>query len=355
MSDRSLTIRQLLAHPAVRDFVSSEDEAGISESLGKSHRTPEDPLYIRILLGAGAWFAAVFLVLFLLAADILEGGSETIGFGFVFLVAAIVIAIARKITFLSQLSLALTFAGNGMVVVGVAIESDMNSFSAVVIAHAAVCAAVYPLCANSIYRFLAPTLLATLATVWIIEEEAFVLIHALIAAETLAAGVLLLRKTSPGRMLKPLVYSAAAMPAATLLILSHTQIEIWRTNFDQPMWPSSVLLAGGLAYLYLDLAGGLKRLGEPWMILAIVSTILLGAFTTPGILAAVGLLVAGYAFGDRILTIMSYIFLPLFLVIFYYALNIDLAHKSWVIGGSGAVLLAARRLAERCAPREESI
>jgi uncharacterized membrane protein len=35
------------------------------------------------------------------------------------------------------------------------------------------------------------------------------------------------------------------------------------------------------------------------------------------------------------------------LVVFYYALDVDLAHKSWVIAGSGVLLLIVRWIAGR--------
>jgi len=107
-----------------------------------------------------------------------------------------------------------------------------------------------------------------------------------------------------------------------------------------------------LIYLYFHLSNDVKRLGEPWLILAIVSTILLGVFTTPGILVAIGLLTLGYAIGDRILIGLSYVFGPLFLFYYYYSLTIDLAHKSWIIAGSGLLLLAVRWIVTRWQPEE---
>jgi len=350
MNDNSPTIGELLAHPKVQGLVSQEDVKRIAEILGKSERVSKDPMYIRMLSGIGAWFTAAFLILFLGISHIVESGTGAIICGIIFLVAAIIIVRASKAAFLSQLSLALAFAGNILVLLGTD-EFGRYKISVVLITHAVVCAVVYPLYANSIYRFLAPTALVALATAWIVEEEIFVLMHVLIGAETLLSGILLLRKKRPP-LLTPLVYSAAAILPATLLFMNLTQMNIWRTDFDEPLWPSSLLLAGGLIYLYFHLVGGSKRLREPWLILAIVSTILLGIFTTPGILVAVGLLVMGYAFGDRILTALSYLFLPCFLVFFYYALNVDLAHKSCVIAGSGVLLLVVRWIVGRYQPKE---
>ncbi len=351
MNDRRLTIGQLLEHPKVREVISREDAERIAASLATSEQASKDPIYIRILNGIGAWFAAMFLIFFIGITKMFESGAGTIIWGIIFLAAAIIIARVSKAAFLSQFSLALAFAGNALILLGATVEMNTPHVLVLLLVHAVVCTVAYYLYANSIYRFLAPIALVVLATAWIIEDQIFVLMHVLIAAEMLLTGILLLSRKCPP-LLTPLVYSAATMLPATLLFLNIMQANMWRNNFNEPLWPSSILLAGGLIYLYFHLVGDLKRLGEPWLICAIVSTVLLGIFSTPGILVALGLLILGYAFGDRILMALSYLFLPCFLVVFYYALNIDLAHKSWVIAGSGVLLLVVRWIAGRLQPRE---
>ncbi|MCP4610512.1 MAG: DUF4401 domain-containing protein [Planctomycetes bacterium] len=346
MNNSSLTIGQLLEHPKVKDLVSPEDVDRIAASIGKQKQESKDPVYIRILYGIGAWFAAMFLIFFIGITKMFESGAGTFIWGIAFIAAAIVIERVSKAPFLSQLSLALVFAGNTLVLAGATIMMNAPNISVLLLVHAIVCPVVYLLYPNGIYRLIAPMAIVVLATLWIIEEEVFIFMHALIAAEMLLAGMLLLTKKLPP-LLKPLVYSAAAMLPATLLFMNLTQIHIWRDKFNEPLWPSSILLAAGLIYLYFHLAGGLKRLRQPWLICAIASTVLLGIFSTPGILVAIGLLILGYAFGDRILMVLSYLFLPCFLVAFYYALNVDLAHKSWIIAGSGAVLLVVRWIVGR--------
>jgi uncharacterized membrane protein len=176
--------------------------------------------------------------------------------------------------------------------------------------------------------------------------------HFLVAAETIFAGTLLLLKKRRA-WVEPLVYSAALMLPTTLLLMNLTHADLGRLTgqldwgFKEPLWPSSLLLTIGLIYLYFQLAGGKKLFQNSLLILAVLSTILLGIVTTPGILVAIGLLIVGYAFDDRILTGLSYLFLLCFLVVFYYTLNIDLATKSWVIGGSGVVLLIVRWISGR--------
>ncbi|MCP4692261.1 MAG: DUF4401 domain-containing protein [Desulfobacterales bacterium] len=351
MNENAPTMGELLAHPRVQGFVSPGEAAKIAERLAEHDGAPKDPLYIRVLSGMGAWFAAACFIVFLVISELLENNVDALIVGSLLLGAGIIVSRASKATFPGQLSLALAFAGNTLVLFGAASLFNQDAMAGAFAAQAVVCIVVYPLHLNAVYRFLAPTALAVLAAAWILEEEAFVLMHLLMAAETLLAGVGMFRKRPPA-WFAPLARSAAVMAPATILFMNLLEMDMWGPGYNEPAWPSSLLLAGAMIYLYIHLAGGWKRLGEPWMVLAVASTILLGVFTTPGVLVAIGLLVAGYGFGDRFLMGVSLLFLPCFLVLFYYALNIDLAHKSWVITGSGALLLAARGVAGRFAHGE---
>jgi hypothetical protein len=352
MNKNSPSVRELLEHLQVQGLITQGGVKRITERLERPVTESKDPLYIRILSGVGAWVAAIFLILFLGISGIIQGGMGALICGIFFLAGGMGIAKASKGTFVNQLSLALVFSGNLLVLFGVGEVFRFRNLSIFVITHAMVCAIVYPFFSNSIYRFLAPTALAGLLTAWIIEQRVFVLMHFLIAAETLFAGTLLLLRKRRA-LFEPLVYSAALMLPTTLLLMNLTHVNLWRSvdlfggGFKEPLWPSSLLLSVALIYLYFHLAGGRKLFRNSLLILAVLSTILLGLFTTPGIFVAMGLLIVGYAFDDRILTGLSYVFLLCFIVVFYYTLNIDLAHKSWVIGASGVVLLIVRWIAGR--------
>ena len=55
-----------------------------------------------------------------------------------------------------------------------------------------------------------------------------------------------------------------------------------------------------------------------------------------------GMGVLGYARRDRHLLGIGVAFFPVFIVVFYYEWQISLLIKSWIMAGSGAVLLLAR-------------
>jgi len=355
MTERPLTLEELLEHPQVRQTISKGEIEKIHDGCQEDAAQTSDPLYIRILSGIGAWFAALFVIMFLSLARLIESGISSIIIGILFFIVAIIVVRASKATFLSQLTLAMAIAGNILVLFGPTEISRHISISTLVIIQAVVCVIIYPLFPNAIYRYLAPILLALLATAWIVEKQPPHFIHILIGAETLLFGILILQKKRPASLL-PLIYSAATMLPATLLFMNLTQIHLWRIKFQTPLWISSTLIAAAIIYLFINLAGGIKRLREPWLILAIGSSVLLGIFTTPGILVAIGLLALGYNYDDRILSGLAYLFLPVFLIMYYYALNVDLVYKSWILAGSGLILLAVRWIADRfLRPEKESI
>lgn len=350
----SMTVGELLEHLQGCSIISQEQMDTILNKYGTDESEIKDPLYIRILSGIGAWSAAIFLIMFLGLAHLIEHESSALIIGVMFFYGAILVAKKSRATFLSQFSLALAFSGNILILFGASDTYRSVSLSKLVIVQAIICGVAYPLFRNNIYRYLSPIALVILATAWIIEKQAFYSMNVLVTAEMILFGELILQRKRHAELV-PLVYSAATMLPATLLFMNLTQIHLWKIKFQVPLWPSSVLLSAGLIYLFINLAGGLNRLREPWLILATCSTILLGIFTTPGILVAIGLLVIGYAYGDRLLSGISYIFLPCFLVLFYYALNVNLAYESYVLAGSGFILLILWWLTNYFQPEKEVI
>jgi hypothetical protein len=362
MKDTTLTLGELLSHPEVAPFLREDDMENIPSRMGRGDEAPKDPVYIRILSGVGAWFASFFLIGFLGMTRIITDDVGAIVTGVILLAAAVFLAKKCTSTFPSQLSLAFAFAGNVMVVGGLMqilldSHSSGNEILVLLLSHAVVCTTIYLLYPSVVYRFMAPLAFVIIATIWVsVEVKHFWVMHLLIAGEMLLLGVLLLH-TRRTAFITPLIRATATMLPATLFFMNLTQgamldWHIWKMVPQNAMLPSSVMLAAGVIYMLSRLTGGPQQFGKPWLIVAMVATLLLGFFTTPGVLVAVGLLIAGYAFGDRALTALAYLFLPCFLVVFYYAMNVSLAQKSGMIAGSGLILLLVRLLIQRYATKE---
>ncbi len=89
-------------------------------------------------------------------------------------------------------------------------------------------------------------------------------------------------------------------------------------------------------------AGGWGKLNSAVLRIACGGTLVLGLISAPGLLLAIGMLVLGYAKQDRILTVGGALSFPIYLFYFYYDLDLNLLHKSFILIGSGLLLLAIR-------------
>lgn len=344
--DRAMTLRKLLARLRKKELFEEGDAAlaGVAEHLAKEESEERTPYYIRALVAAGAWVAAGFFVAFLLAAHLLSthgwgvDGGPLLGWGLGFIVAATVLRRFVKSLFPVQLALALSVAGHAMVLFG-AIESLGHELWTVALVAAALSAVLYPLYRDTVHRFLSTLMVTgTLAAWFLSEKELHHCVHLLVIAEVVGAGVLFTRPRLPGA-LRPLAYGLAVS-----LCMTATFVLIPREHLATPWWPSSVVIALGLVWLYQWIAGGPEHLRDEPILIAVVATLVLGA-STPGLvgmLAALGLVALGYARDDRMLTALGLVFMPVFIVGYYYSLNTTLIVKSGVLFGSGAVLLIAR-------------
>ncbi len=355
MTIKNRTMEDLLNHLEMDRRISVHQKEAIERHLIQAGQTKDDPFFLRFLSGAGAWLAAAFLIGFLLVADIITDDVGAAVCGMTFLIAAILATRKKGHFFLRQFALALAISGHLLVLGSVSTRSAVDVLTHIWITHTLLWITVYPLLNDGVYRFLVSAALPLPALIWIYREHRFEWIHMLIAAEVVLAGVLLLKnKLHPA--LAPLRYASVTILLSTFLFLNISQMSFFQDVYDGKVdlttKPSSLMLSLALIGLYFRLSGHASAFRKPWMILAVASTLFLGVFTTPGLLAGIGILVAGYALGDKAITGIASLFLPCFLMAFYYALNVNLACKSWVVAGSGILLIVIRYIADRIRPKE---
>jgi hypothetical protein len=348
-----ITIRELLELPEINKHLAPDTQAKIEKNL-TDHNHNSDTIYVRILIGIGAWLSALFFLGAIGGAFHSLGKLPFLICGILLMVAGTILGKASKSLFLSQVSLASVFAGNIITVIMTSQLLDYNAdavFPALV-SQLIICTVLYHFYCSSIYRFVSPGAVGVLVLIWLYDSRIHDYVHILIGAEMVLFGVLCFKKKySP--QFAPLKYSVACLLPGTILIMNMFggglfYIDKYNTHY----WPSSIVLTSGLLLLFYHLAGGMKRLREPWMILTVIATILLGIFANAGILVAIGLLALGYALGDKFLMALSFLFLPCFLVLFYYNMEVDLAYKSVIVAGSGILILAVRWLLGMLKPEE---
>lgn len=281
----------------------------------------------------GAWVAAGFLLGGFFLITRMESELGMLVSGLVFVAAATGLRRASRHIFLSQFCLALSLAGEALALAGLGMAS--KSLFVAALGSIVLCAALYPLYGDPLHRFLSCSGAHWLAFAWVMSSGNHHGIHVLVMAEVLATGWLFLWRPARPAMW-PLGYSLAASLVGTLVFLAIPG------DLKTSDWPSRVAVVGGLYWAVIRISGGWRRIRREVAVVAAVGCALVAAFSVSGILIAIGLLVVGYARGDRILIGLGILALPAFLFIFYYCLQVDLQTKSLILPGTGLVLLAAR-------------
>lgn len=314
------------------------DESGverIARHLEATSAAPRTPWYIKLLAAVGAWIAAICFLVFMGMAELISSKpGSLLTWGFVFIAGAVILHHLTEHVFPAQLALAMSVAGHLMMLDGV--YEQTGHFGVVPLAAVILCAILYTVHEDSVHRFLSCLAVSSTATAWIITSDLHHGLHALILLETIGLGCLFTDRWFSSA-LRPMAYALAVSIPLTLYLAVASQLEI-HTRW----WPSKIVMAASLIWLYQWAAGGKESLRREPIIWAAVVTVMLSIVSTPGILAGIGLAVLGYARRDAVVLSLGLIFMPVFIVAYYYDLNVDLRTKSWIMAGSGVVLLGAR-------------
>ncbi|MEZ4728278.1 MAG: DUF4401 domain-containing protein [Caldilineaceae bacterium] len=348
MSTTPLRLGDLFAQLTQYNLAPRRSDQPLPPDLSGANDAESSPWYIKALVGIAAWIAAIFLGIFFGAAGLIESMESMLIWGAVLTVVAIVLKrLVRNSIFWGQLAFAVILAGQGLLIGGFAWWSENATPTALfVVGLEVVVFALYPDALHRMVSILAIT--GALAFV-LYDQEMPELIHGLTLL--LAAGAvtvwqqefrLLTSRWFPFRA--PLGYGLvlSLFGVCLLSLLGEYGVTYW--------WVSAVVLALVLLYLAFTL---LQELGRPllspvglWAVGAVV-LFFLPAYQTPGILAAVIALLLGYWRANTLLTGLATLFLLFFLSAYYYNLDITLLNKSYILMGTGAVLLVVRFLFHR--------
>jgi len=153
------------------------------------------------------------------------------------------------------------------------------------------------------------------------------------------------------KWMQPLAYALAmALPLTVMVLTAASGEKFLGINIEENatlLWPSNIILAAGILFLLWWVGEGSWSLANEQTIFVVAAIIALAALTTPGILVGIGFLILGYALGDKLITFLGVVFLPIFLGFYYYELSTDLLAKSGILAASGLILLVARFLLAR--------
>ena len=304
--------------------------------------TPEEraPWFVQALIGFGAWLSCILFLGALAIAGLFDEEPTAVVVGVLLLAAGAALDRFTEGSFLRQLGLAAGLTGFGLVGVGAVGMNARSEFLAMTFSFSAATLVFYGVFRSESFRFLSCLSTAGIAACWAFDEStangAFEglgwPLHALVLIDTLGVGLVFSKFQR--KLLQPAGYAMTVGLLGTLLatLLPHAP----------QAWPSAVILALALVGIIrqawtADSAHWKEGLG-----VTVVGTALLAALSVPGILAAVGATLLGHLERDAVLKRLGVIFLPIYIIAYYYNLDTPLLLKSLALIGSGLILWAAR-------------
>ena len=351
-----LSISDVLAQLRAEGLAPSGIEDAASAALA-ADRSEELPWFMRTAMGVGAWLATAFLLTGLLTVGGLENEHARIVVGIVFVAAAIWLRRDADVEFLRQAAVAVSFAGQGLVLAGIGELSESATVTG--LSLTAISVALIRLMPDQVHRFLSTLVGVGAAAVAAYDARGlsidFVTLIVVVATALVWRFGLGARSERAATIAEPVGYGLVVALFGLLLYSSFTTVEsarwLWGSHFPDV---SSRLTTVGITLALLGLVWSIVREqgtapSSTTAFAALAGVAVLGASTlsSPGIIAGAAVLVLAFDRRNRVLLGLAIVFLLVFGSVYYYSLHLTLLEKSGVLAGSGALLLGIR---QRIAP-----
>ena len=360
----TLSAKGMLLHP---------EEAG--KQLATRSVGEEVPVYLRILTLIGALIASGFFFLFLAISGILDEDGFLI-LGLVFVAAAYGLLVAAKKSnpilqvFFITCSFTILAVGKILFVIGfVEMFGDLFSLRSrgeqrvALLGIGLATVLTYKLFPFVLDRFISSCFFLGLFIEIVIalpdlDSDVMPVVAAWIMnffflTYMICAGFLLLHEKVK-KLYDPVAYALIC----TLLGLAVMQSGLMSEPKLEPVlgfeiWLPNFIAGFGLLYLLSHAVGGFKKQMDSQAIVIAVGVILLALFTNAGILLSIMLTVFGRMNHRRLVSFIGWISLTGFLIYYYYQMDFSLETKSYVLLGSGILLLGIRLILNALVTRKE--
>jgi hypothetical protein len=360
----TLNAKGMLLHP---------EEAGKQLAVGSVGE--EVPIYLRILTLIGAVIATGFFFLFLVFIGGIDEDTLLI-LGLVFVAAAYGLLIVAKKSnpilhvFVTTCSFTILAVGKIMFVIGfVEMFDDLFSLSSRGVIWAATLGVglatvlTYKLFPFVLDRFISSCYFLGFfigAVIALPDLDSSVMpvvatwiMNFFFLAYMICAGFLLLHEKVK-KLYDPVAYALIC----TLLGLAVMHSGLMSEPKFEPVlgfeiWLPNFIAGFGLLYLLSHAVGGFKKQMDSQAIVIVAGIILLAFFTNAGILLSILLMVFGRMNHRPLVSFIGWISLTGFLIYYYYQLDFTLETKSYVLLGSGGLLLGIRLILNALVTRKE--
>jgi hypothetical protein len=339
--------------PSLREILPPETREPARAVLGAlPELNVQMPWFIRALAGLGAWLASLFLVLFLALFVPNQRGPVPLIVSIVIITVAVLMRRKSNHVFATQFTLSAGLAGQGFFILGVGNLTREETL--VALATFLLQGALIFISPDILQRFLS-SLFASLALVYLVHETLpTVAMDLTLVGLTALAHVLLLQQGNwqgrdGGERVPPLAFGLTTALFSLLLLRTwFHDAYVKRPHEGNLELPAGVLTLGVAAVTLYSAWRVMEeaRSGPPGAtegtILAALFLLALVTLDTPGVIAALGMLMLGFHRRTAVLLGMAVLFVLVFGVSHYYDLKVSLLAKSLSLMGSGLLMLGAR-------------
>ena len=368
-----ITAGALLDTLNAKGILHDPEEAGKQLAVGSVGE--KVPIYLRILTLIGAVIATGFFFLFLAIYGILDEDTLLI-LGLVFVAAAYGLLIVAKKSnpilhvFVTTCSFTILAVSKIMFVIGfVEMFDDLFSLSSrgeiwpATLGVGLATVLTYKLFPFVLDRFISSCyflgfFIGAVIALPDLDSSVMPVVAAWIMnffflAYMICAGFLLLHEKVK-KLYDPVAYALIC----TLLGLAVMQSGLMSDPKLEPVlgfeiWLPNFIAGFGLLYLLSYAVGGFKKQMDSQVIVIAVGVILLAFFTNAGILLSILLMVFGRMNHRPLVSFTGWISVTGFLIYYYYQLDFTLETKSYVLLGSGGLLLGVRLILNALVTRKE--
>ena len=341
--------------------------AGAGIVAGELREAPATatPWFVRVMLGIAGWIGALFLLGFVGAgfAFVMESALASVIVGaLACAAAAFIFRSAQAGDFAAQFGLALSLAGQALLLFGLS-KGFERSIASIALVAALQQALLFALVPNFVHRvwcaWTASYALAIACTEWGLQS----FVPAALTLAFLWLWLSELEHARRGSLLRALGYGLALATIQIVAISQTPWFGLMRPHgigagLDREIgaWLGALALGAVLlAGLRKLLAREAVSLGSTMGRLAIAAALILAlaSLKAPGVGPAAAILVVGYANGNRVLAGLGIATFIVYLSEYYYQLHATLLEKSALLAATGVALLALRFAVTRAWPKDK--
>jgi len=306
------------------------------------------PLYLRVLIGIGAFTSGAFLLGLLATLEIFEAEVLVLLQGTTMIGLAIYTHLKTKTldssttvhAMLQQASFAMVFAGKIMFVIGanqVFGEGELTSFLALLLVTCSTYF-VYDMYVDRLMSSTATMVAFGVLVLDVAEQLGYFSDDAI--ATIFSFGILVGAPLAFAIIIHPRISQAFSPVGMGLLGLTGyltTAVTLLQLS---SAYIASLAVAGTLIAMLLWACGGRKTLFTRQIVVAIIATLLMASLKFVAPIMAIAVIILGYASHDRLVSIIGSVFLLLSLAVYTRALDLGLMETGGILLTGGLILIA---------------